>query len=55
MSFRLALEDMPLLEAHLNVNDIAKKTFPFSILSKRPKRMDVKPTVPIPTVKVALK
>jgi hypothetical protein len=34
------------------VNERAKKTFPFSILSRRPKRIEVKPTVPIPIVRV---
>ena len=37
------------------MNERAKKIFPFSILSRSPKRIEVKPTVPIPKVSVAWK
>jgi hypothetical protein len=40
-------------ETFLSVKESAKKTFPFSILSSSPNRIDVKPTVPMPTVSVA--
>lgn len=38
---------------YLRVKERAKNIFPFSILSKSPKRIDVTPTVPIPMVNVA--